>query len=132
MIIVKYRLWHVHPTLFPLRNLIIPLQSSLRHSTVYSPSLFFSHFAYSQWNVRNPDALIEVLESWMPLLPPWMFQNILDQLVNPKLQMEVDRWNPLTDTMPIHAWLHPWLPLMGMLVNECSVTWTFAGPFLYT
>lgn len=70
---------------------------------------------YSLWNVRNADALIEVLEAWMPLLPQWMFQNILDQLVNPKLQMEVDRWNPLTDTVPIHAWLHPWLPLMGKL-----------------
>ena len=84
---------------------------------ISSPTLL-----YSQWNVRNPDALIEVLESWMPLLPPWMFQNILDQLVNPKLQMEVDRWNPLTDTMPIHAWLHPWLPLMGKLVHECCIT----------
>lgn len=79
---------------------------------------------YSQWNVRNPDALIEVLETWMPLLPHWMFQNILDQLVNPKLQIEVDRWNPLTDTVPIHAWLHPWLPLMGLFKN------TFYGLFV--
>ena len=124
MIIVKDRLWHANPTLFPLGYLIMPLRNSLLLATVYSPT-----FLYSQWNVRNPDALIEVLESWMPLLPPWMFQNILDQLVNPKLQMEVDRWNPLTDTMPIHAWLHPWLPLMGMVVNECCVTWTFAGLF---
>ncbi|KAF6029382.1 STIP [Bugula neritina] len=69
--------------------------------------------AISHWNTRNADALIEVLEHWMPLLPPWMFQNILNQLINPKLQMEVDNWNPLTDTVPIHAWLHPWLPLMG-------------------
>ncbi|XP_067941589.1 tuftelin-interacting protein 11-like [Watersipora subatra] len=69
--------------------------------------------AINQWNTRNPDSLLEVLEVWMPLLPPWMFQNILDQLINPKLQIEVDKWNPLTDTMPIHAWLHPWLPLMG-------------------
>jgi len=67
----------------------------------------------SQWNTRNADAMIEVLEAWLPLLPPWTFQNILDQLINPKLQMEVDNWNPMTDTVPIHAWLHPWLPLMG-------------------
>ena len=31
----------------------------------------------------------------------------------PKLQSEVDLWDPLTDTVPIHSWIHPWLPLMG-------------------
>lgn len=25
---------------------------------------------------------------------------------------EVESWNPLTDTVPIHSWIHPWLPLM--------------------
>jgi len=28
----------------------------------------------------------------------------------------VDAWNPLTDTVPVHAWIHPWLPLMGMFL----------------
>lgn len=65
------------------------------------------------WNVRNCDALIEMLEIWMPVLPPWIMENILNQLVFPRLLQEVETWNPLTDTMPIHAWLHPWLPLMG-------------------
>ena len=67
----------------------------------------------SGWSVRECDALLEVLESWMPILPDWILCNILEQLVFPKLQTEVETWNPLTDTMPIHAWLHPWLPLMG-------------------
>lgn len=26
--------------------------------------------------------------------------------------LQVDSWNPLTDTVPIHSWIHPWLPLM--------------------
>lgn len=25
---------------------------------------------------------------------------------------KVENWNPLTDTVPIHSWIHPWLPLM--------------------
>ncbi|XP_060079683.1 tuftelin-interacting protein 11-like isoform X1 [Ylistrum balloti] len=65
------------------------------------------------WNVRNCDNLIELLETWMPVLPGWVMENILNQLVLPRLLQEVENWNPLTDTMPIHAWLHPWLPLMG-------------------
>lgn len=27
---------------------------------------------------------------------------------------QVDNWNPLTDTVPIHSWIHPWLPQMQM------------------
>lgn len=33
-------------------------------------------------------------------------------LVLPKLTLEVEDWNPLTDTVPIHTWIHPWLPLL--------------------
>lgn len=64
------------------------------------------------WNVRYPERLLDCLESWRPLVPEWMMVNILEKLVFPKVQMEVEIWNPLTDTMPIHSWIHPWLPMM--------------------
>ena len=38
---------------------------------------------------------------------------MLEQIVLPKLQADVELWNPLTDPTPIHAWLHPWLPPLG-------------------
>eukprot|EP00794_Sanderia_malayensis_P003562 gene3562-4067_t len=69
--------------------------------------------AISQWNPRDPDPLITLIDIWAPALPDWVTGNILDQLIMPKLQAEVDMWNPLLDTMPIHSWTHPWLPLMG-------------------
>lgn len=31
------------------------------------------------------------------------------------MQAEVEAWNPLTDPVPIHSWIHPWLPLMGKI-----------------
>ncbi|KAF7404601.1 hypothetical protein HZH66_003507 [Vespula vulgaris] len=68
--------------------------------------------AVQQWTCRQPDSLIELLEHWIPLLPGWIFENILDLLILPKLTLEVEEWNPLTDTVPIHTWIHPWLPLM--------------------
>lgn len=52
----------------------------------------------------------------MPLLPNWILENILDMLVLPKLTLEVEEWNPLTDTVPIHTWIHPWLPLLRMYI----------------
>ena len=69
--------------------------------------------AVTIWSPRQCDPLINILESWMPLLPIWILDNILDQLVLPRLQYEVDVWDPTVDTVPIHAWVHPWLPVMG-------------------
>ena len=68
--------------------------------------------AVTIWSPRQCDPLINILESWMPLLPIWILDNILDQLVLPRLQYEVDVWDPTVDTVPIHAWVHPWLPVM--------------------
>ncbi|CAH8473349.1 unnamed protein product [Heterobilharzia americana] len=68
----------------------------------------------NEWNPRDCEPLLEVLEAWQPLLPVDMLQRrILDQLILPKLQDAVSSWNPLTDTIPVHIWLHPWLPWFG-------------------
>ncbi|CAH8459513.1 unnamed protein product [Schistosoma intercalatum] len=68
----------------------------------------------NEWNPRDCEPLLEVLEAWQPLLPDDMLQRkILDQLILPKLQDAVSSWNPLTDTVPVHTWLHPWLPWFG-------------------
>lgn len=67
----------------------------------------------SSWNCRDCIPLITFLEEWIPLLPEWIVENILDQQVLPRLTLAVEEWNPLTDTVPIHTWTHPWLPLLG-------------------
>ena len=36
-----------------------------------------------------------------------------DGCVMPKLAATVDVWNPRAETVPIHAWIHPWLVLLG-------------------
>ena len=71
--------------------------------------------------MRHPDPLLEVIEAWQPLLPDFIINNILEQMVLPSLTSEVELWNPLTDTMPIHAWIHPWLPLMSQYSFISSV-----------
>ena len=57
----------------------------------------------------------------MPLLPKWILENILDMLILPKLTLEVEEWNPLTDTVPIHTWIHPWIPLLSMYTYKINV-----------
>ena len=54
----------------------------------------------------------DLLSKWKLLLPNWILTNIVEQIILPKLLKETEEWNPLTDTIAIHVWIHPWLPLM--------------------
>ena len=69
--------------------------------------------AIQQWNTRNPDALIDFLNGWSDLIPAKIMINIKNLIVLPKLQSDVSQWDPLTDPIPIHSWLHPWLNVLG-------------------
>ncbi|KAJ1520703.1 hypothetical protein ONE63_003802 [Megalurothrips usitatus] len=71
----------------------------------------------NSWNCRDCIPLISLLEEWMPLLPGWIMEHILDQQILPRLTLAVEEWNPLTDTVPIHTWTHPWLPLLGQRLH---------------
>lgn len=66
----------------------------------------------SNWQPRNVGPMVDCVEVWAPILPQWILDYLLEQLILPHLQREVDNWNPLTDTVPIHSWIHPWLPLL--------------------
>ncbi|KAG0355706.1 hypothetical protein BG005_005354 [Podila minutissima] len=67
----------------------------------------------NQWNVRDCDPIIELLEAWAPpVLPLFIQDNIITQLVMPKLQKEVEQWSP-RDSLMLHTWVHPWLPIVG-------------------
>uniref|UniRef100_A0A8D0AUT6 Tuftelin-interacting protein 11 n=1 Tax=Sander lucioperca TaxID=283035 RepID=A0A8D0AUT6_SANLU len=66
----------------------------------------------SGWQPRIVGPMVDCVEVWAPLLPVWILDHLMEQLILPRLQREVDNWNPLTDTVPIHSWIHPWLPLL--------------------
>ena len=88
----------------------------------------------SQWSPKlHSGDVVDLLETWLPLLPEWVLINILECIVLPKLQVhmraalvlyfysclmqqEVDSWDPTIDPIPIHSWIHPWLPLMSTIL----------------
>nr|VZI23581.1 unnamed protein product [Spirometra erinaceieuropaei] len=68
----------------------------------------------TDWDPHDAEGVLAVLEAWQSILPESLLQTqILDGLILPRLQAAVDAWDPLTDTIPIHSWLHPWLPWFG-------------------
>ncbi|XP_041779009.1 septin-interacting protein 1 [Anopheles merus] len=69
--------------------------------------------AASEWNPRAHQPMIALLDAWAPLLPAWILDNVLEQIVLVKLTAAVIEWDPLTDTVPIHCWIHPWTELLG-------------------
>ncbi|KAI5929862.1 Tuftelin-interacting protein 11 [Manis javanica] len=88
------------------------LSADAFHRLIWEVWMPFVRNIVSQWQPRNCDPMVDFLDSWVHIIPVWILDNILDQLIFPKLQKEVENWNPLTDTVPIHSWIHPWLPLM--------------------
>jgi hypothetical protein len=60
-------------------------------------------------NARPPCAR----QAWEPLLPASALAHVLEMLVLPKLRLAVGEWEPRQDTVPIHAWVFPWLPYLG-------------------
>ncbi|KAF9433130.1 hypothetical protein BGZ76_009842 [Entomortierella beljakovae] len=73
----------------------------------------------NEWNPQDCDPVIDLLEAWeSPLLPEFIRDNIVTQLVMPKLQREVEKWTP-RDSLMLHTWIHPWLPALGQpILNQ--------------
>ncbi|GLC32990.1 hypothetical protein PLESTB_000382900 [Pleodorina starrii] len=74
--------------------------------------------ALNGWQPRDPEPLLKWLEAWEPLLPPSALGHILGMLVMPKLRTALTEWEPRHETVPIHAWLFPWLPYLGQALDE--------------
>lgn len=64
-------------------------------------------------SIKACNEIIYFLESWKPIIPTWLFANLMDQMILPRIEREIEEWNPCTDPIPVHSWILPWIPLTG-------------------
>ena len=76
----------------------------------------------NRWNPREPDNAIALVEVWASILPESDYELLKQQVLIPKLRHAVEAWDPRVDTLPIHAWIHPWLPIMHRELRELYST----------
>lgn len=48
----------------------------------------------NDWDVYDPNTATSLVTSWKALIPPFVFTNVLDQLVVPKLSRALKEWKP--------------------------------------
>ena len=79
----------------------------------------------NDWDPKDAAPAVDLVQTWKAVLPPWVVDNLKAQLVLPRLSAAVDAWDPTTDAVPVHSWLHPWLHLLGDTLD------TLYGPIRY-
>ena len=86
---------------------------------------FISHKANyvgsNDWHAGAPQAAVHLLESWESILPAFIRENVLDQLILPKVKKCVDEWDrpsQRTAGSSLAGIIFPWLPLLGERVEE--------------
>jgi tuftelin-interacting protein 11 len=85
---------------------------------VWSSVIPYFRKASNEWNPKNHAQMAALLDSWSALLPEWMLDNVLEQIVLSRLTQAVNEWDPLTDIVPIHTWILPWTKILGSKLEE--------------
>jgi tuftelin-interacting protein 11 len=67
--------------------------------------------AVTQWDVKDPHPMVHLLDTWTPVLPPFVASRVLEQVTR-KLSTSVHEWNPRKSKRSPHTWVVEWLPYL--------------------
>lgn len=72
----------------------------------------------NEWSPDLPQQAVKLYEVWSSFLPPFIRDNLLDQLFLPKVQKAVADWNPKNAKVSLQAIVFPWLPYIGLRLED--------------
>ena len=72
----------------------------------------------NEWSPDSPQQAVKLYEAWSSFLPPFIRDNLLDQLILPKVQKAVADWNSKTAKVSLQAIVFPWLPYIGLRLED--------------
>ncbi|KAH9172952.1 TFP11-domain-containing protein [Lactarius sanguifluus] len=72
----------------------------------------------NDWDPRVPQPAVRLYEAWSTFLPAFIRDNFLDQLILPKVSRSVADWSPRRSDMPLRTLVFPWLPHVGLRMEE--------------
>ncbi|KAI2486826.1 g-patch domain-containing protein [Pyrenophora tritici-repentis] len=67
--------------------------------------------AVTQWDVKNPQPMVHLVQVWTPVLPPFIAKRVLEQVTR-KLSTSIHEWNPRKFKKSPHTWIVEWLPFL--------------------
>jgi tuftelin-interacting protein 11 len=68
--------------------------------------------AIVRWEPRKPDQILEFVATWKSEVSEVIWDNLMNQLIMPKISTAVNSWDPYRETIRIDTWLLPWLPIL--------------------
>ncbi|KAJ3510057.1 hypothetical protein NLJ89_g4888 [Agrocybe chaxingu] len=72
----------------------------------------------NDWSPDKPQQAVRLYEAWSSFLPPFIRDNLLDQLILPKVHKAVAEWNPRQAKVSLQAIVFPWLPHVGLRLED--------------
>jgi tuftelin-interacting protein 11 len=74
----------------------------------------------NEWDATDATPAVALFEAWLDLIPPFIQDNILDQLILPRVQRAMSDWKPKRSSASgsLHSIVFAWLPLVGLRAED--------------
>ncbi|KIK61690.1 hypothetical protein GYMLUDRAFT_199260 [Collybiopsis luxurians FD-317 M1] len=72
----------------------------------------------NEWSPQTPQPALKLYETWSTFVPPFIRDNMLDQLILPKVQKAIADWNAKLDRVSLQTIVFPWLPHVGLRLED--------------
>ena len=72
----------------------------------------------NEWSPEDPQPAVRLFESWTTFVPSFIRDNMLDQIILPKIHKAVVDWHPRRSTVSLRSIIFPWLPHVGLRLEE--------------